>query len=79
MIGILASFLSRDREVPGDAGRGATSSAGCGGNSARRGGSPTGRFVRSLQRVPMLVCLLIELKNVVAVAVGCFRTRPLRF
>ncbi|MGA7346947.1 MAG: hypothetical protein WBY01_15510, partial [Pseudolabrys sp.] len=25
MIGILASFLSRDRQVPGDAGRGATS------------------------------------------------------
>ena len=32
----------------------------------------------SLQRVPMLVCLLVELKNIVAVAVGCFHTRPLR-
>ena len=34
-------------------------SARCGGNSARRGSSPAGRFVPSLQRVPMLVCLLI--------------------
>jgi hypothetical protein len=31
------------------------------GNGARRGGSPAGAFVPSLQRVPMLVCLLIEL------------------
>ena len=54
-------------------------SARCGGGSARRGGSPAGRFVSSLQRVSMLVCLLIELKNVVASGGRVLRTRPLRF
>jgi hypothetical protein len=40
-------------------------SARCGGNSARRSGSPAGRraFVPPLQRVPMLVCLLTELRE----------------
>ena len=64
-VNLRRDFPRRRRRVLRRARR--SGSARCGGRSARCSGSPAGRrtFMPPLQRVPMLVCLLIELKNVV--------------